>query len=124
MQEAAEKVEKVSFNWAKLIARIYETNPLVCECGKEIKITAFVTHSAEIRRILRGIGWPTEIPEFAPPYDLDHLEICQLIPGTEDGFYQEEGESCVERGPDPPFIESHCDPPHPDDYLDPLHWDE
>jgi len=61
VQEAAGKVEKASFNWAKLIARIYETNPLICQCGEEIKITAFVLHSAEIRRVLGRIGWPTEI---------------------------------------------------------------
>jgi len=86
LQEEAEKVEKVSLNWAKLIARIYEDNPLVCDCGKEIKITAFVTHSAQIWRILRGIGWPTEIPEFDPLYDFADFEICQLVSGTEDGF--------------------------------------
>jgi len=27
VKETAEKVEKVSFNWAKLIARIYEVDP-------------------------------------------------------------------------------------------------
>ena len=48
IKEAAEKIEKVSLSWAKLIARIYETNPLLCNCGKEIKIIAFVTHAAEI----------------------------------------------------------------------------
>jgi len=51
LQESAEKVEKVSHGWAKLIARIYEVNPLLCSCGKEMKIVAFVTHSAEIRRM-------------------------------------------------------------------------
>ena len=46
IKEAAEKIEKVSLSWAKLIARIYETNPHLCNCGKEIKIIAFVTHAA------------------------------------------------------------------------------
>jgi len=63
VRESEEKVEKVSLGWAKLIARIYEVNPLLCPCGKEMKIVAFVTHSAEIRRILSGVGWPAEIPE-------------------------------------------------------------
>jgi hypothetical protein len=35
VQEAVEKVGKVSLNWAKLIARIYEVDPLICICGKE-----------------------------------------------------------------------------------------
>src|SRR6266849_6188119 len=44
VKETAKKIEKVTFTWAKLIARIYEVNPLLClSCGKEIKIIAFVT---------------------------------------------------------------------------------
>jgi hypothetical protein len=109
-EETADRVEKVSLNWAKLIARIYEVNPLICHCGKEIKITVFVTHPAEIRRILNRMGWPTEIPEFDPPYDFSAREICQLIPGTEDGFL----DGCSQ-GPDPPFIENGCDSPHWED---------
>jgi len=59
MLDEVEKTKKVSQNWAKLIAKIYEVYPLTCSsCGKKIKIVAFVTHAAEIRRILSGIGWP------------------------------------------------------------------
>ncbi len=119
------RVKRVSFNWAKLIARIYETNPLICECGREIKITTFVMHSAEIRRILSRIGWPTEIPEFDPPYDLADLNVCQLIPWTEDGFSPDETAFQGEGGPDPPFLESHCDPPHWEEAnSDPSHWND
>lgn len=61
--EVIEKTKKVSQNWAKLIARIYEADPLTCSsCGKKIKIIAFVTHAAQIQRILSGIGWPTVVP--------------------------------------------------------------
>jgi len=90
VQEAVSKVQKVSFNWAQLIARIYEVNPLVCTCGQEIKITAFVLHSAEIRRILGGIGWPIEIPDFDPPYDFPVWDSCQLMPGTKNGFFEDD----------------------------------
>ena len=77
IQETVNKVEKVSLNWAKLIARIYEVDPLTCtDCGKKIKIIAFVTHTAQIKRILSGIGWPFEVLEFDPPYEL--WNICQL----------------------------------------------
>ena len=117
VQGSAEKVERVSLSWVKLIARIYEVNPLLCTCGKEMKIVAFVTHSAEIRRILSGIGWPTEIPEFDPPYDLPDRDICQLLPWTEDGFPPLEGEVQItgKTGPDPPFIDYGSDPPHWED---------
>ena len=126
VQEVVDKVEKVSFNWAKLIARIYETNPLLCTCGKEIKIISFVTHAAEIRRILCGIGWPTEPLEFDPPYDIVQWDICQLIPGTEDGFPEIEKQIDYEFGPDPPVIEKTCDPPdwQDQDYGDPPHWSD
>ena len=76
VKETAEKTEKVSLNWAKLIARIYETNPLLCTCGKEIKIIAFITHAAEIRRILTSIGWPTEPTEFDEPWGLERNNLC------------------------------------------------
>ena len=49
--------------WAVLIARIYEVFPLVCPmCGGQMRIIAFITHSAEIRHILNHIG-----VESAPP---------------------------------------------------------
>lgn len=126
VEESANKVGKVSFNWAKLIARIYETDPLICRCGKEIKITAFVLHPAEIRRILGRIGWPTEIPEFDPPYDLPEWDICQLVPWTEDGFSQGGAEVQLRGvgGPDPPFIGSCPDLPHWGDHSDPPFWEE
>ena len=106
--------------------RIYEDNPLICKCGKEIKIIAFVTHSAEIYRILSGIGWPCKTYEFDPPQentDFD-LEICQLIPGTEDGFPEDVAKEKFKRGLDPPFIEYCIDPPHWEDERDPPHWEE
>jgi len=126
VQEVVDKVEKVSFNWAKLIARIYETNPLLCECGKEIKIISFVTQAAEIRRILYGIGWPAEPLEFDPPYEIVQWDICHLIPGTEDGFPEIERHIDYEYGLDPPVIEKTCDPPdwHDQDYVDPPHWSD
>ena len=49
--------------WAVLIARIYEVFPLVCPlCSGQMRIIAFITHSAEIRHILNHIG-----VESAPP---------------------------------------------------------
>jgi hypothetical protein len=124
-QESANKIEKVSFNWAKLIARIYETDPLTCtNCGKKIKIIAFVTCAAEICRILSGIGWPTLPPEFDPPCDLVEYEICQLIPGTKDGFPEFEQQIQFDAGPDPPDWEESCNPPHREDYTDSPHWED
>ena len=115
--DVKESSEKVSLSWAKLIARIYEANPLVCQCGKEIKITTLVLHSAEIRRVLSRICWPTGIPEFDPPYDFPDRDICQLLPWTEDGFPPAEAEIQItgKAGPDPPHWDNHSDPPHWED---------
>ncbi len=110
-------------------------------CGKKIKIVAFVTHTQEIRRILRGIGWPVEIPQFDPPLNYAADDICQLLPNTPDGFPEIEADVHYDAGPDPPYKEdidpphydevhdcSHWqynyDPPHGDNYYDPPHWEE
>jgi hypothetical protein len=115
MQDAAEKIEKVSSNWAKLIARIYEVNPLTCTgCGKSIRIISFVTHREAIWRILRGMGLPAEVPEFDPAYDITDRDICQLIPGTKDGFW-EDVHVQYDVGPDPPHWKDDRDPPHWED---------
>lgn len=124
VQEAAKKAEKASLTWAKLIARIYEANPLKCTCGKEMKIVAFVTHTAEIHRILKGIGWPIVTPEFDPSYDLAQWDICQLIPVTNDGFPDIDKQISYEAGPDPPDREDYCVPPHWQDFCDPPHWED
>lgn len=98
-QETVEKETKASKNWAMLISRIYE-DPLICSaCNNKIKIIAFVTHAEQIRNIITGIGWPTEVPEFNPPYTHFTHEICQLVLNTENGFYSFE-EQC-DTGPDP-----------------------
>ena len=79
VQEVVKKTKRISFDWATLIARIYEVSPLDCSiCGKRIKISGFVTHTAEINRILKGIGWPIKSHDFDPPYDIPNRDICQL----------------------------------------------
>lgn len=111
-QKTDEKVTKASKGWAQLIARMYEVDPLTCaNCGKKIKIITFVTHPEHIRRILRGIGWPTIIPAFDPPPQEHCDDICQLDPNTPDGFPISEVQVHYDAGPDPPFM-AEFDPPH------------
>jgi hypothetical protein len=53
--------------WAILIARIYEVFPLVCSiCGGQMRIITFITHSADIRRILNHTGVESEPPKISP----------------------------------------------------------
>jgi Putative transposase/Transposase zinc-binding domain len=116
LQETVEKTTKVSFTWAKLIARIYEVDPLLCNCGKEMKIVKIVTNPSEIWRILNKIGWPTTTPEFDEPQDLAEWDICQLVPGTADGF-PEDYELPLSPGPDPPTFQF-------EDDINPPHWED
>jgi hypothetical protein len=76
--------------WAVLIARIYEVFPLLCPlCGGQMRIIAFITHSADIRQILEHIGVETEPPRIAPARG----------PPLWDGFDVQMGEG-VEAEPD------------------------
>jgi len=53
--------------WAVLIARIYEVFPLLRPiCGRQMRIIAFITHSADICQILEHIGVDTEPPRITP----------------------------------------------------------
>jgi hypothetical protein len=53
--------------WAVLIARIYEMIPLLCPlCGDQMRIIAFITHSADIRQILDHLGVQAEPPCISP----------------------------------------------------------
>jgi len=53
--------------WAMLLARLFESLPLVCpNCGADMRIIAFVTKAAPVQRILAHIGEPNEPPPIAP----------------------------------------------------------
>jgi Putative transposase len=53
--------------WAVLIARIYEVFPLLCpRCGGQMRLIAFITEGAQIRKILDHIGVDCEPPRIAP----------------------------------------------------------
>ncbi len=53
-----------------LLARLFdlfESLPLTCpNCGADMRIVAFITEAAPVRRILAHIGEPTEPPPIAP----------------------------------------------------------
>jgi len=64
---AAPPKRPAHYLWAVLIARIYEVFPLVCPlCGGQMRILAFITHSADIRHILDYIGVDSEPPHITP----------------------------------------------------------
>jgi hypothetical protein len=55
------------YTWAMLLARIYDALPLVCpRCGGAMRIIAFITHAADVKRILEHIGEVSEPPSVSP----------------------------------------------------------
>ena len=53
--------------WAMLLARIYETLPLVCPlCGAQMRIIAFITDASTVRKILDHLGEPAQPPRISP----------------------------------------------------------
>jgi hypothetical protein len=76
----------VHYLWAVLIARIYEVFPLLCPiCGGHMRIIAFITHSADIRRILDHIGAQSQPPHVAPARGSPLWDECdaQVGEGTQ-----------------------------------------
>jgi hypothetical protein len=53
--------------WAMLLARIYETLPLICPiCQAQMRIIAFITDAGTVRKILDHIGESAQPPRIAP----------------------------------------------------------
>ena len=72
--------------WAVLIARIYEVFALLCpHCDGQMRLIAFITHSADIRKILDHIGVDSEPPHIAPARGPALWECCdaQLGEGSQ-----------------------------------------
>jgi len=67
------------YQWAELMRRTFGFDVLACpRCGGRLRLVALIEHAAVVRRILRHLGLPTEVPEprpaRAPPRRLETLE--------------------------------------------------
>ncbi len=52
-EEEQPKKRRCSPSWARLIAKVFQADPLVCKrCGGPLKVVAYITHTVAIRRIL------------------------------------------------------------------------
>jgi len=66
MPSAAER-RRLRRAWAQLIRRIYEVDPLICRCGAQMRILAFILDPHDVTRILRHIDHESTAHERAPP---------------------------------------------------------
>ena len=54
-------------SWASLMRRVFGYDVLSCpRCGQTMRLIALIEQPSVIRRILRHLGLPTEVPEPAP----------------------------------------------------------
>ena len=64
--ESLEETRPGRIGWAKLLARIYETDPFVCpKCGQAMRIVSFVEDREVIQKILYCINEPVDPPQIA-----------------------------------------------------------
>jgi hypothetical protein len=69
------------YQWAMLLARIYESAPLACpHCGADIRIIAFVKDGVSVRRILAHIGEPAQPPRIEPARGPPAWEETEPLP--------------------------------------------
>jgi hypothetical protein len=60
--------KRCSPSWARLIARVYEVDPLRCtRCGQPMSLVAFVSDAFSIRKILDHLGLSTPEADKPPP---------------------------------------------------------
>jgi len=63
--------------WARLIAKVYQVDPLVCtRCGQKMQMIAFLTDQLSIRRILDHLGLSTP-PQDKPPPIREILRVAE-----------------------------------------------
>ena len=53
--------------WAELIRRIYESDPLLCTCGAQMRVVSFITEPPVVRKILVHLERIGTGPARAPP---------------------------------------------------------
>ena len=75
--QAPEPRKRCSPSWARLIAKVYHVDPLVCvRCGERMSPIAFVTGQMAIGKILEHLGLSTP-PQDKPPPVRELLRVAE-----------------------------------------------
>jgi hypothetical protein len=82
--------KKGSQSWAKLIAQVYEVDPLKSEqCGETMKLIAFIKDNFSIKTILSHLGEASEAPKLYPPRGPpEECDVGEEFPVEPDSDYQ------------------------------------
>jgi hypothetical protein len=82
-EEEQPKKRRCSPSWARLIAKVFQADPLVCKrCGGPLKVVAYITHTVAIRRILDHLGLS---PPEKPPPDARRARTFRCVDGGQMG---------------------------------------
>ncbi len=68
-EDEASRAEKKRLRrqWAQLIRRIYESDPLLCTCGAQMRVLSFITEPPVASKILEHLKRTGSDPARAPP---------------------------------------------------------
>jgi len=63
----SDKSRSGAYQWAELMRRTFGLDVLACpRCGGRLRLVALIEDASVVRRILRHLGLPTEVPEPRP----------------------------------------------------------
>ena len=70
--------------WARLIRKVYESDPLECpKCKGPMRIIALIDDPPVVRRILEHLGlWKPQATERSPPVPSDAWPVNSVLPMT------------------------------------------
>lgn len=76
--ESCSAADRPARSWAELMRRAFEFDVLACpRCGHAMRLIALIEHADVIRRILRHLGEPTEVPAPAPARAPPRLDVAE-----------------------------------------------
>jgi hypothetical protein len=76
--EAPEPRKRCSPTWARLIARVYQVDPLVCtRCGQRMSTIGFVTDQMAVQEVLDHIGLSSPEAAKPPPPGREVLRVAE-----------------------------------------------
>jgi hypothetical protein len=77
-EEEPQPRRRCSPSWARLIAKVYQVDPLVCvRCGQRMSILAFVSDQHSINRILDHLGLRSPQQDRPPPPAREILRVAE-----------------------------------------------
>lgn len=116
-------------NWARLIQKVYNTNPLICpKCDSGMRIIAFVEEATVIKKILLHLNlWDTHnhdpppdkiITGYVPEVQEERIKLAadnhtQVLYDNDGDYYE-----------DPPFYDEGSQVTYEDDYSQLTHYED